>query len=337
MADHYHVGIIGLGSLGLDLARQFDTIEETTVRAIADIDPEIRSTVGEDLSVPERHRYADHLEMLESARLDIVGIATPHTIHHQQVMDALDKDLHVLCEKPLCTEVGNAKEIRDLVDRSGAELMIGYQRHLSPAFIRVRDRLDEWVGEPTFITAEITQNWLHYVQGTWRCDPELSGGGQLFDTGNHLLDALLWITRLKPTEVSARMVFEDEEQRIDTQAILNVTFETGTVASISVSGDVPRMTERIRIWGENGAVTLESREWSDHELSRIRPNGDLEKPLLRHEEAPTKAEKFLEVIKTEGKASPATAQDGYAVTALTAAAYQSARQGCPVRVHIDGE
>jgi predicted dehydrogenase len=209
--------------------------------------------------------------------------------------------------------------------------MVGYQRHLGPAFIEARERIDGFDGPPKFITAEITQNWIEAQRGKWRTDPDLSGGGQLYDTGSHLIDAVLWTTGLTPEAVSAEMVFDDEAERVDTQAMVNVEFEEGTVASISVSGDSPQVREHIHVSGDEDTVYVTGEEWDDREVSIIDEDGGEYYPPAEGERT-TKAEAFLEAIDT-GSEPPATARDALAVTAVTEAAYESARTG--ERVEVD--
>jgi predicted dehydrogenase len=332
MSETLAVGIVGTGTLGTRLGEQFVDVLEATVVAVVDIDPKNRREAGDALGVDAASQYESYEAMIETEPLDAVVIATPHTLHYEQVVTALEADLHVLCEKPLATDLDDA---RDLVERSRERdevLMVGYQRHLGPAYVHGRDKLED--ADPKFVTAEISQNWYATQRGTWRTNPDLSGGGQLYDTGSHLIDAVLWMSDLNPESVSAEMVFADEAERVDVQAVLNVTFEGGCVASISVSGDSPRVREHIHFWGDDGGVYVEGHDWEPRETEVIEPDGSRRYPGSSHDTEQTKARAFVDSIRT-GEEPPATAADAYEVTAVTEAAYRSAETG--ERVSVDTE
>jgi predicted dehydrogenase len=203
--------------------------------------------------------------------------------------------------------------------------MVGYQRHLNPAFIMARDR---WTGdlEPRWLTASITQNWVDRFSDTWRLNPDLNGGGYLYDTGSHLLDAVLWSTGLRPEAVSARMEFVDDDRRVDGRADLTIRFENGATASVAANGDAPCVREHIHVWDDEGAVYLSGREWEPREYAEIDVESTTHTPYINRREQRNKAEAFVDAVR-EGSEPPATARDGLRVTAVTEAAYESARTG----------
>lgn len=326
------IGIIGMGFIGTSVGSEIHSLDDADVVAISDIDDGTLRTAGEQLDVPESSQYLDYLDMYEQESLDGVVISTPHTLHYEQILSALDNGLHVLCEKPLATNLEHAYDIADRVARSDVTLMVGYQRHLDPAFITAREHVRGSGSRPKFITAEITQNWIENQRGTWRANPALSGGGQLYDTGSHLIDAVLWITGLTPSTVSAEMVYEDEEERVDIQASVNVEFEEGAVASIAVSGDTPFTREHIHVWNDEGAIYVDGEEWGAREVSLVDESGTARLPSGT--EYRSKGVVFVETIRT-GAEPPATVADALAVTAVTEAAYESARSCTGVTIDLD--
>ena len=279
--------------------------------------------------VDDGARYESFEEMLASEPLDALVIATPHTLHYDQVVAGLEAGLDILCEKPLATDLADARDLTERSANGDQVLMVGYQRHLGPAYVHAKDALDDV--EPKFVTAEISQNWYEAQRGTWRTDPSLSGGGQLYDTGSHLVDAVLWTSDLEPVSVSAEMVFADADEQVDVQAVLNVEFESDCVASISVSGDSPRVREHIHFWRDDGGVYIEGEDWTPRETELIDPDGPREYPVSDHDTARSKAQAFVDSI-LNGTEPPATAADAYTVTAVVEAAYESARTGDRVAV-----
>ena len=327
------IGLVGTGSLGTYLGEQFRDAEGATIAALADVSDRNRHAAGEALAVSADRRFEAYGAMLDAVDLDAVVIATPHSLHYEQIVTAMDRGLHVLCEKPLTVDLDHARDLVRRDEESPRTLMVGYQRHVDPAFVEAARRIDEFAGPPTFVTAEITQNWIEHQRGAWRTNPVLSGGGQLYDTGSHLVAGVLWTTGLTPATVSAEMVFDDADERVDVQAMVNVEFEEGTVASISVSGDAPQVREHIHVSGPEDTVYVTGEGWADREVSIIDAEGGEYYPPSG-DESPTKAEAFLDAIET-GSEPPATARDALAVTAVTEAAYESARTGQRVDVDLE--
>lgn len=332
MDDTLRAGVVGAGSLGTRLGEALEASADGTVAAVADVDEDNRERAGSAFDVPPDARFVDYERMLDGIDLDAVLIATPHALHYDQVVAAMERDLHVLCEKPLTTDLADA---RDLVarDRRREELlMVGYQRHIEGPYVTARDVVDSFDSPPKFVTAEITQNWIASQRNAWRADPDLSGGGQLYDSGSHILDFVLWATGLEPTAVDASMVFWDDERRVDTQAALTVAFETDTVASVAVSGDAPQVREHHRIWGDDGAVYVDGRGWNDRQVRVVDDDGAERYPHTSDRYA-NKVEAFLEAV-AEGTEPPSTAEHALRVTAVTEAAYESARTGEQVDVDL---
>lgn len=337
--EKLRVGVVGGGYIGTTVGRLFNQEPRSTVTALADVNPEALRTTGEALYVGEGSQYEEYAKMLDTEALDAVLVGTPHTLHYEMVTAALDRDLHVFCDKPLTTDFSKAKALADRAETSEQVLMVGYQRHLNPAFIAARER---WQGEsddgpnpePDYLSAEITQNWISQFENTWRTNPDLSGGGNLYDTGSHLIDAVLWTTGLTPEWVTAEMVFADDERQVDQRAILTIRFENGAHGTIAVHSDAPCVREHIHIWDEEGAVYLEGRQWENREIRRVDADSTTVIPFIDRDQQRNKAEAFLDCIET-GEEPPATARDALAVTALTEAAYESARTGERVAVELE--
>jgi len=333
--EKHRIGVIGGGFIGTTVGRSFEEDPRSTVVALADVSEAAREEAGNTLYIGQGSQYEAYEEMLYAEELDAVLIGTPHAFHYEQITTALDHGLHVLCDKPLTIDTEEARELVEHSERLDDQvLMVGYQRHLNEAFVRARERWTDSDLTPGFISAEITQNWISRFEDAWRTDPDLSGGGNLYDTGSHLVDAVLWTTGLTPTSVQAEMTFADEENRVDERAQLTVRFENDASASISVFSDAPSVREHIHIWDDEGAIYLEGRQWEPRQLTEVQADGTTVAPYIDQHRSGDKAAVFIDCIES-GKTPPATARDAYAVTALTEAAYESARSGERVDISLD--
>lgn len=227
-SDACGVGLVGAGTLGRILGRQFASDQRGSLAAVADVDARARQVAGAELQVSGPARYGDYPAMLDGESLDAVVIATPRAFHYEQITAALDRGLDVVCEKPMVVDPQRGNEPGDRIEDSDRVVTTAYQRHLDLSFRRARERYKDGP-DIEFVTAEITQGWLEAHGGSWRTDPELSGGGFLPDTGHHVVDAVLWVTGLRPVAVSAAMEFHTPG--IDIRANLQIEFEGGATAS----------------------------------------------------------------------------------------------------------
>ncbi|MFP8955882.1 Gfo/Idh/MocA family protein [Natrialbaceae archaeon A-CW3] len=336
------IGIVGLGYIGSTVGGQFHRQPDATVAAVCDLSTDRLQAIGDRFSVPDDSRFGAYPTMLEDAELDAVLIGTPHTLHYEQVVAALERGLHVYCDKPLTTDLEHAHDLVERSESGDAVLMVGYQRHLQTAFRRARDRFSapeddnfspDTAREPRWLTASITQDWIADSEGTWRLDPGLSGGGFLYDTGSHVLDGVLWTTGLEPKSVSASMDFYDDDQRVDRRAHLDVRFRNGATGSFSFHGEAPAVREHVHIWDDEGAVYLEGKQWRSRRVFEIDSDSGEHHPYIDPRHQPSRAGAFLESVRT-GDDPPATARDALAVTALTEAAYESARLGERVQIQL---
>lgn len=332
MPNALRIGIIGTGGWGTHIAEQFHENPDAEVVALTDISDANRERAGELLEVDPEHQYEGHRAMLGNEELDGVQISSPHELHYDHAVAALDEELHIFCEKPFVPDLGRARELTHRIETSDQVTMIGYQRHVNAAYVEVHEAVTSGDIEPKLVTAELTQGWIQEVAGTWRVDPDLSGGGQLYDSGSHLLDAISWMIDEIPVTVTAEMEFVNE--RIDVQAALAVRFDGGTVASITVSGDAPDVSERITVRGDGGRCTIRGTGWSDREVSITDTEGTEVSAVSEGLSSYDKVDAFVRAVRS-GETPPATARDALYATALTEAAYEAARTGERVAVGIE--
>lgn len=333
----HRMAVLGTGGLGTMLGKQVRRQPDSELVALSDVSPESLDGAGETLAVPPEARYETLDGLLDAEQLDALVIATPHTLHYDQILTALDRGLDVLCEKPLVTDLERARDLNDRAADADETLMVGYQRHVEPEFIYARERWAEGESVPNFVSGEIVEEWVEPNVGTWRLDPSLSGGGFIYDTGSHVIDAVLWTTGLTPETVTAEMDFESEG--IDERATLTIEFAGGSTAHLSFHGDVAGVSERLQGWDDDGALRIEGREWGDREITVVEEDGSEVDPYIAardsaYEDPRTKLDAFVDAIEND-RPVPATTTDALRVTAVTEAAYESARTGESVAVNID--
>jgi len=327
-------GIVGLGGMGAAHAREVATRADAQVAALCDADPAAFERFGRRLPALVREaferlpRYSTIDELLGREALDAVVIATPHTTHTAQVRAALERRVHVLCEKPLATTAADARTVMRLAQEQGVQLGIAYQRHGMPRFRKAREiAAAGTLGEIRLVTVLIAQDALAAFRpgAGWRADPALSGGGHFMDTGSHIVDIMLWLSGLEPEQVFAHI--DTHGTLVDVLTALSIRFTSGAVgtfAATSLSAEPWR--EEFTFYGTEGVLAIR-----DGDLRYQTRGGDTILPRVAGREV-RPVENFIAAIKGEVPEPQAPAICGLRVAQLTEAAYRSAQSGRPERV-----
>ena len=328
------LGMIGVGGLGYLPANTFAEIEDVSMVCSADVSPEARQLFESEFDLPT---YEDYVELLaeHAPYMDAVAIVTPHTLHYEQTMACLDNDLHVIVEKPMVTDVGHAVDLVETADRRDLVLQVGYQRHFDPAFKELRRILGNGrIGEIHAVNCHLGQDWIEPHRDTWRANPALSGGGQLYDTGSHLLDALLWTTRADPGSVAAQIDFASP--RVDVNSALSLRLQRegrDVTAGVTISGDGVDITpsEGYFYWGTEGRASYTDETITVAEKGAVTYRTEVADESNFQTLNRQKLANFVASI--EGTEEPAVPGEfGMKVTALTEAAYRSEETGSRVSV-----
>ncbi|AFK18722.1 Gfo/Idh/MocA family oxidoreductase [Haloferax mediterranei ATCC 33500] len=330
----FRVAGIGLGTLGTIECRLLDELDGVSVVAGVDPDDDARERFEDGFDATT---YESVEALLDGEFLDAVAIASPHAEHFNQALAALETGLHVHVEKPMVTDLGGARALIDRAEEEGLILAVGYQRHLDPRFHELRRIIDSGrIGDPHMVVCHLEQEWIEWTKDEWRGDPARSGGGQLYDSGSHLLDAMLWVTRSKPVTVAAAV--DHRGYDVDVNSALAVVLDRDgerLTASVAVSGDgssVPDPGEWFRVIGTEGMVTFDGKtiEVAEGDMTyRANPPVPEFEALARK-----KLRNFVDAARDEGDLLTPP-EDALQVTALTEAAYESATTGR--RVNVNGD
>jgi predicted dehydrogenase len=196
----FKLGVIGCGlkasgyagswiKSGIDLS--FEAIMDNTQSSVDRFAGIVRAGGGN----PRLYDDAEKMLAAEAGGLDAVYISTPHALHFPYALMALEHGLDVLLEKPMSLSSDEAKALIAARDKAGKTIVVAYQASLSPllASLRARDAAGEF-GALLTVTGEVWENWQVRYAGNWKQIPALSGGGFMFDTGAHLLNAPVKVT-----------------------------------------------------------------------------------------------------------------------------------------------
>ena len=321
------VGIIGCGGNGRAHLQWLAAIEGVEIVGIADPSPTARTAAREAAGQADLPSFRSHQNLLRQAGPDAVVISTPHTLHYQQIIDSLTAGCHVLCEKPMICSCAEARGVIKKVKQTGLVMGISYQRHVQPPYMYCRQAIVSGeIGRVHFVSCLQSQNWYALTHGTWRRVPELAGGGQLNDSGSHLLDIVLWMTGLQPQ--SAFAYIDNLDTQVDILTAMSVKCKSGVLCNFSVVGHaVPGILEDITMWGAEGTIAIRGcdvYQWNAAGKQRKVPTSDM--PA-----GSSPDENFIGAIRGEQEIA-ASPECGLAVIRLTEAVWRSAKSGKPESV-----
>ncbi|MFQ6095438.1 MAG: Gfo/Idh/MocA family protein [Candidatus Bathyarchaeia archaeon] len=326
------IGIVGCGGISYYHMNHLLRIPEADVVAISDINKSNMSKLRK--AFPRLLRccetFTDYKDMLSTVKLEAVEILTPHALHFEQALECLNRDLHLLIEKPMVCTVKQAKELIAEIEEKKKVVLVSYQRHYQPQFRYIKKLIESGeIGEVQFISAMQCQDWMNFTKGTWRQDPKMGGGGPLIDSASHLLDVILWVTGLQPSEVVA---FTDNlGTPVDVNSSISVKFSNDAQASIGIVGNSPCWEENITIWGSKGVVF-----YRNGRVEHLLFGGKVRIEPVKLPEASNPDKNFVNAIlgKEENQAPPTC---GLKVIELTEAIWESAKSGKKTKVTCEEE
>lgn len=272
--------------------------------------------------------FASHEALLKRTRPDAVLISTPHVFHTQQILDSLAAGCHVLAEKPMVCSVKDAETVIAAAHQADRVLAISYNRHTQGPYLYTKRVIESGeIGDLVFVSCWQSQNWWASQKGKWRQKMALSCGGQLNDSGSHLLDIVLWMTGLQPETAFA---FQDNcGTEVDILTAMSVRAQGGALLNFSVVAKSVNFVEDITLWGSRGTIAIrhggEVWRWESDQKQWKVPKRQL--PPSRRPD-----DNFLAVLRGQETEIAAPAECGLAVMRLSEAVWKSAATGKPVKV-----
>ena len=326
MAKKIRIGFIGAGGIAPGHYHRLHSTKKAKVVALNDPSrKKLKEFYGRCKGADKLPTYKDYRDMLRHEELDAVVILSPHTVHYEQSMASLGKGLHVLSEKPMVCTIRHAKTLMRKATAAKRILMISYQRHYEPQFRYMRDQIAAGkLGEVQYVQAVQSQEWLRATRGTWRQKIAESGGGQINDSGSHLIDIVMWVTGMKVSEVFAKQ--DNFKTEVDINSTLAMRFENGALGSMSVIGNAPSWYEDHTIVGSKGAFYL--RQGLDL-IQQDATGKSVKVKLPKYKKDPDA--NFIDCI--QGKdVTQVPPECGLRTIEVTEAAWKSAASGKPVKV-----
>jgi predicted dehydrogenase len=254
------IAVVGLGKMGLSHLAIVKAHPDVELAAVCDASGYVLGVLKKYTGVAT---YSDYERMLREVDLDAVLIATPSRTHATMVRTALERGLHVFCEKPFTLSTSDADELTALARAKGAVTQVGYHNRFVSTFAEVKKLLDAGaIGEVTHVLGEAYGPVVLKAKGgTWRSRKE-EGGGALYDYAAHPLNLVNWYLG-EPAGVGGTVLNSIFSREIDDEVHGTLFYEGGASARISVNWSdesYRKMTTRITVWGTEGRIFADRQE-----------------------------------------------------------------------------
>ncbi|MBI2440430.1 MAG: Gfo/Idh/MocA family oxidoreductase [Lentisphaerae bacterium] len=202
MKNKVKVGIIGLGAIGAVHADAYRAAPDAEIAAICDIAEARLAALGGKYDV--KRRFKDYRDLLKSD-LDAVSICVGNKLHRSVALAALKAGKHILLEKPMALNAGEAADIAAAGKKAKKIIQIGMVWRQAETTRVVRDYVQKgFFGNIYHLRAVLIRRRGIPGLGGWFTTKAASGGGPLIDLGVHLFDAAMYVSGLwQPTRVSA--------------------------------------------------------------------------------------------------------------------------------------
>lgn len=260
--DKVRVGIVGIGGMGSHHARYLSAGEVAGAElvAAADVDPErlrvAKEKFGEDLQTFESAEA-----LLDAEVCDAIIIATPHYFHPPIAVQAFQRGLHVMSEKPAGVYTKQVREMNEAAAASGKVFALMFNQRTRPIYRKLKELIDAGELGTLRRTNWIITSWFraqsYYDSGGWRATWAGEGGGVLINQCPHNLDLWQWICGM-PSRVRAFCAFgKYHDIEVDDDVTAYVEYPNGaTGIFVTTTGEAPG-TNRLEVNGDLGKIVVE--------------------------------------------------------------------------------
>ncbi len=252
--------VIGLGKMGLSHASIVGANADVDLSAVCDTSSLILEAFKK---YTKANTYSDYEKMLDKEQLDFVVVATPTKFHYPIVKLALEKNIHVFCEKPFSLTSKEGIELTKLAAKRNLVNQVGYHNHFIGTFRELKKLLNaKIIGDIVHFTGEAYGPVVTKEKGsTWRSNPG-EGGGCTSDYAAHVLNLIQEILG-KPVKINGTLLKSIYSKGVDDAVYSLLTLENGIsgVLLVNWSEDTYRkMSTSLTILGKKGKIICDATE-----------------------------------------------------------------------------
>ena len=334
MNKKFRMGIIGCGGISRWHIKGVMDSPDLTVGALCDILPDRLDEKMKLCGVIPDSCYANHIEMMESGKVDAVSICTPNNIHYRIAMDAILHNLPYALEKPVCNSEADAAKLEEATEKAKLPHMVCFSYRFVAAARYARELIRKGaLGNLYHINGDYLQSFgLPNANNgkpmgmVWRYNREVAGSGALGDLGCHLMDLFRFMTGREFTRLTAdsgtfvakRLAEDGSERLVDVDDYINIIGQMDGALAANLS--ITRFAygrgnhQRVEVYGDTGAIryTLEGKDEFEINMGNepMRQNHVWCAVPVPTQYAANQMQCFADILNGCGDGLPATIKDG---------------------------
>lgn len=253
--------VIGLGKMGISHCAIANANSNVKLVAICDNSPIVLEAFKKFNSAVKRYESSD--ELFSNEELDAIIVATPTKFHFDIVKKALEKGIHVFCEKPFTLNASQGDELVKIAREKRVVNQVGYHNHFIGTFVELKRLLQSnvlgdiyhFIGEAygPVVTKEKTD--------TWRSKKE-EGGGCLYDYASHVLNLIQEIVG-KPKFVKGTQLKSIYSKGVEDAVYSTLILDSGISGCLSVNWSdetYRKMSTSVTVLGKKGKIICDATE-----------------------------------------------------------------------------
>jgi len=252
--------IIGLGKMGLSHAAIVGANPNVDMVAVCDTSTLVLDAFKKFTKV---RTYTNYQKMLDAESLKFVVIATPTKYHYPMVKYALEKGLHVFCEKPFTLKSSQGIELMELAAKKGLVNQVGFHNQFIGTFRELKRLLDNNVlGELVHFSGEAYGPVVTKEKGgTWRSNPE-EGGGCLYDYASHVINLIQEVIG-RPTKILGTILKSIYSKGVEDAVYSLMKLKNGVSGALLVNWSEEtyrKMSTSLTVQGKKGKIICDATE-----------------------------------------------------------------------------
>jgi dihydrodiol dehydrogenase / D-xylose 1-dehydrogenase (NADP) len=260
MTDKIRCGILGTGRIARQFAQGLTVLPDAELVAVGSRAQGTADAFGKELGVP--HRHASYRALAEDPDVDVVYVATPHSLHRENCILCLEAGKAVLCEKPLTINAAEAEEVITLARDKRLFLMEAMWTRFFPAIEKTRQLLaDGAIGEVRMISAGF--GFRAPFDPQQRLFNPALGGGALLDVGIYPISLSSMVLGPPSRAVSLAHL---GQTGVDEQAAIVLGYDQGQLAVLNTAVRTKTPQEAF-ILGTEGQIRIHTPWWRPDTLT----------------------------------------------------------------------
>ncbi|MCX6222666.1 MAG: Gfo/Idh/MocA family oxidoreductase [Bacteroidia bacterium] len=246
-------GVIGSGGIAQrrTIPEGIVLAEHANLVAVYDINAEVNYTVAKKFNA----KAVQSIQELIDADIDAVYIASPVNRHLEHAIACAKGKKHVFCEKPLGMTVEEAEKMIRICKQEGVLLGTALMmRFLAQHQAALKIIQEGKLGKLVYGRAQLSC-WYPPIEGAWRQDPTVSGGGSLMDMGSHCIDLLeMFFGKVK--SVSCFINNTVHSYKSEDSSVVSLLFENGALATVDSCFSIPDNSSKniLELYGSKGSI-----------------------------------------------------------------------------------